>query len=146
MSRLIFKAIGPGVYLRHQIDVALPPPDAIAIVVESAPGTWTESDSRYLLEPFPNRQTSYRLALSNRSLTDRKVDVEVLALDQAPLAAPPATALSAGRCASGAGPFGTGAVALRAHEHRRPQRREIGAAAISKTGPTSGSGCIAKRR
>ncbi len=95
MSRLIFKAIGPGVYLRHQIDVALPPPDAIAIVVESAPGTWTESDSRYLLEPFPNRQTSYRLALSNRSFTDRKVDVEVLALDQAPLAAPPATALSA---------------------------------------------------
>jgi hypothetical protein len=95
MSRLIFKAIGSGLYVRHQIDVALPPPDAIAIVVESAPGTWTESDSRYLLEPFPNRQTSYRLALSNRSLTDRKVDVEVLALDQAPLAAPPCTALSA---------------------------------------------------
>ena len=79
-TRLIVKAISADAYLRHEIEIALPPPETLELTVAGTPGSWTPSETRVQLHPFPNRKTTYRLGLVNRGLTDRTVDVQFLEL------------------------------------------------------------------
>ncbi len=112
-TRLIVKAISADAYLRHEIEVALPPPETLELTVEGIPGSWTPSESRMQLHPFPNRKTTFRLGLVNRGVTDRTVDVQLLSTEHAPVALPPATALSAADAATVLSRFGaTAPVAL----------------------------------
>ena len=105
-ARLIVKAISADAYLRHEIEVALPPAETLELTVEGIPGSWTPSESRMQLHPFPNRKTMYRLGLVNRGVTDRTVDVQLLSAEHAPVALPPATALSAADAATVLSRFG----------------------------------------
>jgi hypothetical protein len=94
-TRLIVKAISADAYLRHEIEVILPPAETLELTVEGTAGSWTPSETRVQLHPFPNRKTTYRLGLVNRGLTDRIVDVQLLSAEHPPIALPPATAVSA---------------------------------------------------
>ena len=117
-TRLIIKAItlpsplageGPGVrghYVRLETEVLLPPPQALELAINAQPGTWTDAESKLLLEPFPNRQTTYRLQLVNKGITDRTVNVNVSAPSEQPLALPPETALAADEAAAVIARFG----------------------------------------
>ena len=105
-TRLIVKAISADAYLRHEIEVMLPPPETLEFTVEGTPGSWTPSVAHVQLNPFPNRKTNYRLGLVNRGLTDRLVDVQLLAAEHAPVALPPATALAPGDAATVLSRFG----------------------------------------
>ncbi|MBW3598111.1 MAG: hypothetical protein KY475_12655, partial [Planctomycetes bacterium] len=87
-TRLIIKAVavepplGEGdanrllAYVRKTIDVTLPLPQTLDIVVRGSPGTWTPQADGYRFHPFPNRETEYRLGLANRLDRDRRVNVE----------------------------------------------------------------------
>ncbi len=105
-TQLIVKAIAAGAYVRHETRIVLPPPDMVELAIEGLPGTWTPSDSRLLLDPFPNRLTEYRVGLVNRGTTDRRVDVELLGVEHAPAVPPPTTALAPAEAAEMVGRFG----------------------------------------
>ncbi len=105
-TRLMVKAITADNYVRLETEVILPPPQALELALDAQPGTWTETDSRLLLEPFPNRQTTYRLTLVNKGITDRTVSVDLSAPSEQPLALPPATALAADEAAAVIARFG----------------------------------------
>lgn len=105
-TRLIVKAISADAFLRHEIQVILPPPETLELTVDGTPGTWTPAETHLQLNPFPNRKTTYRLGLVNRSVTDRAVDVQLLAVEHPPVALPPATALSADDAATVLSRFG----------------------------------------
>lgn len=105
-TRLIVKAISADSYIRHEVQVILPPPETLELTVEGTPGTWTPAETRVQLNPFPNRKTAYRLGLVNRGLVDRTVDVQLLSAEHAPVSLPPLTALSAADAATVLSRFG----------------------------------------
>ena len=112
-TRLIVKAISADAFLRHDIQIVLPPPETLELTVNGTPGTWTPAETHVQLNPFPNRKTTYRLGLANRGLADRAVDVQLLVPEHPPITLPPATALSADDAATVLSRFGeTAPIAL----------------------------------
>lgn len=107
-TRLILKAIAAAAeppqgeadgllaYVRKTIEVTLPLPQTLDLVVRGHPGAWTPLDDGYRFHPFPNRVTEYRLGLSNRLSRQRRVDVEFAVTTQpVPESLPPGELLPA---------------------------------------------------
>lgn len=89
------RALADCVYVRHEIDVALPVPETVELAVSGGPGTWSPTEDGAMLNVFPNQVTSYALSLFNRGSMDRTVDVELFAVGQARPNVLPAGALPA---------------------------------------------------
>jgi hypothetical protein len=83
-ARLAVRAITARYSVRHEIKVAVPFPDTINLTVTGIPGSFATSSRQFVLHPFPNQETKYRLSLSNDSPEDKKVQVEFLVLQRSP--------------------------------------------------------------
>ena len=92
---LLVKAIGNESYVRHQSEIVLPFPDVLELQVTGTPNSWTQSDERIVLHPFPNRTTEYQFRLKNRGEQPRTVGIELLVLKRSVSIPVPRTALSA---------------------------------------------------
>jgi len=76
-ARLIVKAVAEEQVTRHEIDVTLPGPAGIDLIVSGTPGTWRMTESAAVLQPFPNQITSYTLELINRGPHPKRVRVDL---------------------------------------------------------------------
>ena len=94
-SHLVLRVLTEKHTARHDLSIALPPPEDIQLLVAGPPGRWTPGVAGLTLHPFPNRTNSFVLRLASGKPQDRKVDVEVLPLLSAPPHELPAGSLSA---------------------------------------------------
>jgi hypothetical protein len=89
-TKVIFRAISGHSFVRHDIRVALPALDQIALVVADGGGAWTATSDGLTLHPRPNRTTNYEFQLLNQGGVERTVDVEFVAPAVRPEASLPA--------------------------------------------------------
>ncbi|MBI3462609.1 MAG: hypothetical protein HY000_06040, partial [Planctomycetes bacterium] len=78
-ARLIVKVLTKEQIARHEIDLTLPGPAGIDLLVSGTPGTWQTTDSSLVLQPFPNTTTDYVLKLANRSPDSKRLRVDLMA-------------------------------------------------------------------
>ena len=90
-SHLILRALTEKHIARHDLSIALPPPEDIQLRVAGPPARWTPAVAGLSLHPFPNRVNAFALQLATGKLVERKVDIELR-----PLLAPPRHELPAG--------------------------------------------------
>ncbi len=129
-ARLIVKAVTAGGIVRREIAATLPPPAMVELAIDGPAGCWSQSETRRTLFPFPNRKTTFRLSLTNRTAVDRTVDVELLGLESKPALDPPAAPLTAAEAASVLGQFGSAEAGRLAGEDRCSRRRKISGVAV----------------
>jgi len=79
-SPLVVRVKADGAYFTHRIEVTLPIPEAVELVVRGTPGTWTQDKKELILHPFPNNPSDYRFDLRNHTTRPRTVKVELMAL------------------------------------------------------------------
>jgi len=77
--------LGGKEYGPYKIELELPPPDEIDLVVHRIGGRTSalmgpEGRAHVMLHPFPNRENSFHFALKNRSGEEKRVTVQLLAV------------------------------------------------------------------
>jgi hypothetical protein len=91
-SHVVVRIFAENTVTRHDVEVTLPLPEAVQLVVTGTAGSWTPVPGGTTLHPFPNRTTEYGLQLASGTGDERKVDVELFPLTAAPeLSFPQAT-------------------------------------------------------
>ncbi len=90
-SHLVLRALTEQHIARHDLAIALPPPEDVQLLVAGPAGRWTPGAAGLALHPFPNRLNSFALRLASGKPLDRQVDVELL-----PFVADPPHALPSG--------------------------------------------------
>ncbi|MFO0818868.1 MAG: hypothetical protein U1A77_13055 [Pirellulales bacterium] len=78
-TMLIAKAVCDGQVIRHEVAIALPATDALALTPVGPPDSWTSQADGVVLHPLPGHPSSYRFQMVNRGVTDRVISVEFLA-------------------------------------------------------------------
>lgn len=81
-TKLIWRLVGDGEYVRHEIDVLLPASEKLRFVAEGAANSWGPTHEGLVLYPWPNRPTEFRLGLRNESTKARTMSVQMFALNE----------------------------------------------------------------
>ena len=90
-SHLVVRVATEGYVARYDVQITLPLPEAVQLIVTGTPASWTPVPGGVMLHPFANRRTEYALQLASGTGDERTVDVQLLPL----LAAPPVSFPSA---------------------------------------------------
>ncbi|MGC3967825.1 MAG: hypothetical protein QM775_10765 [Pirellulales bacterium] len=88
-TKVILRAISGTSFVRHEIRIALPALDQIALVVADGGGAWSVAPDGLTLHPRPNRTTNYEFQLVNQGGVERTVDVEFVAPESRPASSLP---------------------------------------------------------
>lgn len=81
-TKLIWKLIGDGEYVRHEVDVLLPASEKLRFIAEGASNSWGPTHEGIVLYPWPNRPTEFRIGLRNESNKARIMSVQMFALNE----------------------------------------------------------------
>jgi len=76
-THLVLRALTEKHIARHDLAIALPPPEDVQLLIAGSPGRWTPGVAGLTLHPFPNRQNAFALKLATGKPVERKVDVEL---------------------------------------------------------------------
>ncbi len=79
-SKLVWKLVGDGEYVRHEVILQLPEAENLRLVVDGVVNNWAPTPEGVDLFLWPNRPTEYRLGLRNDSGKPRVLSVEMVAL------------------------------------------------------------------
>ena len=79
-SKLVWKLVGDGEYVRHEVMIQLPEAEKLRLFVDGLSNSWAPTTEGVDLFLWPNRPTEYRLGLRNDSGKPRVLSVEMVAL------------------------------------------------------------------
>lgn len=95
-TKLLVRAISARDHTRHDAEILLPDRAAVAVTIGGAATSWTDDpDDGIRLLPYPNRVTSYQVALRNLRRQELKAIVKVLSPRQPLASNPPDTMVPA---------------------------------------------------
>ena len=81
-SKIVWKLIGNGDYVRYEQMVQLPLLEKMRLIADGSSSGWAESPEGITLHMWPNRASEYRFGLVNDDEVPRILQVELLALTE----------------------------------------------------------------